>query len=86
MKKVTIIIGRGRSSHTFDMGIVGVEASERLTPKLARQALRSAGQQVGTVYDTTPLNNRLIGYRVYPNAVRKLPTKDKRTTVPEGKS
>lgn len=70
MKKLTIIVKEGQ--HTCDIELNGFAPDTRLTPILARAALRAYGVSVGDVYDTIPRDGKLPGYRVFPNSVKKL--------------
>lgn len=78
MKTVTVRIGGSRRKPNGWLHVIipGFAYNERLTPKLARAALRIANMSEGEVWDTFPAHGDLIGYRVYPHTVRRLVKRD----------
>lgn len=73
-KRLTVFLCEDNRCHTITLN--GVLMTERLTPKMARRALRvSCGSDSGgTVWD----HEYRIGYRVYANSARKLRMEEKR--------
>jgi hypothetical protein len=70
LKQLTVTIGPRGQQQTVQVELNGVLPSERLTPRMARQALRIAqgNDLTGTVFD----RENGYGYRVYARSARKL--------------
>jgi len=68
-KRLSVTIGPRGQQQTVQVELNGVLSAERLTPKMARRALRIAqGNDLGgTVYDW----DYNYGYRVYARSARK---------------
>lgn len=65
-KTILLVVGTRRKPIRKVVALPGYEPSARITPNMARVALRSAGYEVGEAYDYRG------GYRVYANTARKL--------------
>jgi len=68
-KRLSVAAGNGNGAVFAQVELNGVLSDERLTPKMARRAMRIAGFGApATVWD----NATASGYRVYARSARKL--------------
>lgn len=69
-KQLTVVTGPVYNPQVQQVVLNGVQASERLTPQLARRAVHVAAgfSYPATVWD----NEHNYGYRVYANSARKI--------------
>ncbi len=69
-KQLTVVTGPVYNPQVCQVVLNGVQASERLTPQLARRAVQAAAglSYPATVWDS---ENR-YGYRVYAKSARKI--------------
>ncbi len=69
-KQLTVVTGPVYSPRVQQVVLNGVQASERLTPQLARRAVHAA---VGPDYPATVWDHQhSYGYRVYARSTRKI--------------
>lgn len=69
-KQLTVVTGPVYNPQVCQVVLNGIEASDKLTPKMARQAVHAAARYSypATVWD----NEHGYGYRVYAKSARKI--------------